>query len=165
MLAEVMNSQEVISSEPDRVRANSPEDLNRQFDVQTRLCLEELAGADRDTIRRHIEELSREWDMERYLQTNASLFSLSGILLGATVSRKFLILPGIVFGFLLQHAVQGWCPPMPVFRRMGIRTRKEINREKFALKALRGDFEEVAGTARPREALDRAGDTSDRTPG
>ena len=28
-----------------------------------------------------------------------------------------------------------------VFRRMGVRTRREINREKYALKALRGDFD------------------------
>jgi hypothetical protein len=135
------------SSNTDRVRANSSEELNRQFDVQAESCIEQLAGADRETINRHIGDLSREWDMERYLEANASLLSLSGILLGATVNRKFLILPGVVFGFLLQHAVQGWCPPMPVFRRMGIRTRKEINREKFALKALQGDFDVVAGHA------------------
>ena len=29
-------------------------------------------------------------------------------------------------------------------RRLGVRTRKEIDREKYALKALRGDFADVA---------------------
>jgi hypothetical protein len=43
-----------------------------------------------------------------------------------------------------MHAVQGWCPPVPVLRKMGIRTRSEIDREKFALKVLRGDFQDVA---------------------
>lgn len=33
---------------------------------------------------------------------------------------------------------------MPVLRRLGVRTREEIDREKYALKALRGDFAEVA---------------------
>jgi len=47
----------------------------------------------------------------------------------------------LVFGFFFQHATQGWCPPIPVFRRMGVRTRREINRERYALKALRGDFD------------------------
>ena len=131
------------ASAADRVRAHSPDELNRQVDLQARTCLQQLATADRDTLNGHIEELSREWDMERYLQANASLLSLSGVLLGAAVSRKFLVLPGVVFGFLLQHAIQGWCPPLPVFRRMGVRTRKEINREKYALKALRGDFDGV----------------------
>jgi hypothetical protein len=80
--------------------------------------------------------------VERFLQANASVLSLTGVVLGATVSRKFLALPAVVFSFFLQHAVQGWCPPLPVFRRMGVRTRREINREKYALKALRGDFGE-----------------------
>ena len=50
----------------------------------------------------------------------------------------------MVAGFLLQHAVQGWCPPLPVFRRLGFRTQTEIEEERYALKALRGDFRDVA---------------------
>lgn len=42
---------------------------------------------------------------------------------------------------LFQHATQGWCPPLPLFRRMEKRTRNEIDVEKFAMKALRGDFD------------------------
>jgi hypothetical protein len=125
---------------PDRVRAHSEQQQNQRIDAQTRECLERYAAADRDAISRHIEELDREWDVERYLQMNAGLVSLSGVLLGALVDRRFLALPTAVFGFFLQHATQGWCPPLPVFRRMGVRTRREINKEKYALKALRGDF-------------------------
>jgi hypothetical protein len=47
---------------------------------------------------------------------------------------------------------------VPVFRRLGVRTRQEIEREKYALKALRGDFDGVAeergGPARAGRALD-----------
>lgn len=75
--------------------------------------------------------------------TNASILALAGTMLGAALDRKFLIVPATVLSFFFQHAVQGWCPPVPVFRRTGIRTRQEINREKHALKALRGDFDEV----------------------
>ena len=50
----------------------------------------------------------------------------------------------MVGGFLLQHAVQGWCPPVPVFRRLGVRTQTEIDEERYALKALRGDFHHAA---------------------
>ena len=49
----------------------------------------------------------------------------------------------MVTAFLFQHAVQGWCPPVPILRRMGFRTADEINRERYALKALRGDFQPV----------------------
>jgi hypothetical protein len=45
-------------------------------------------------------------------------------------------LPGVVLSFLLQHALQGWCPPLPILRRMGVRTRGEIDQEKYELKAL-----------------------------
>ncbi|MCA9457611.1 MAG: hypothetical protein KC587_13175, partial [Nitrospira sp.] len=47
----------------------------------------------------------------------------------------------------LQHAIQGWCPPVPLFRRMGIRTTHEIQQERHALKALRGDYRDVAEIA------------------
>ena len=60
--------------------------------------------------------------------------------MGAIVSRKWFALPGVVAGFLLQHALQGWCPPLPIFRRLGVRTQSEIDHERYALKALRGDF-------------------------
>jgi len=45
--------------------------------------------------------------------------------------------------FCLQHALQGWCPPLTLFRRLGIRTQREIDDERTALKALRGDFADV----------------------
>jgi hypothetical protein len=42
-----------------------------------------------------------------------------------------------------QAAVdQGWCPPVPLFRPFGVRTRQEIDAERFALKPLRGDLDE-----------------------
>jgi hypothetical protein len=117
--------------------------LNRRADAETQHCLTHLAGAGREAIARHLDALDREWDVERYLQTNAAIASLTGIVLGATVDRRFLALSAAVFGFLLQHAVQGWCPPLPIMRRIGMRTRREINRERYALKALRGDFNGV----------------------
>jgi hypothetical protein len=134
---------------PDRVRAHSNREENQRIDVQTQQCLERHAASDREAISRHIEALEREWDVERYLQMNAGIVSLSGVLLGALVSRRFLVLPAAVFGFFFQHATQGWCPPLPVFRRMGVRTRREINKEKYALKALRGDFDHTPPERQP----------------
>jgi len=71
--------------------------------------------------------------------------------LGATVDRRFFALPAVVAGFLLQHALQGWCPPLPVFRRLGFRTQAEMERERYALKALRGDFEKVTESMQPHK--------------
>ena len=62
--------------------------------------------------------------------------------MGILGNRKWSLLPGVIGGFLLQHAVEGWCPPVPLLRRLGFRTEAEIQRERYALKALRGDFDE-----------------------
>ncbi|WP_148235446.1 hypothetical protein [Fluviicola taffensis] len=35
--------------------------------------------------------------------------------------------------------LQGWCSPIALFRALRIRIRPEIDREKYALKILRGD--------------------------
>jgi len=131
----------------DRVRENTSDEINRRIDDETIARVQEYAARSEADITRRIEELDREWDMERLLETNASVLALTGLVLGATHSRKWLIVPGIVLPFLFQHAVQGWCPPMPIFRRLGVRTRQEIDREKYALKVVRGDFDDVSSTS------------------
>ena len=74
-----------------------------------------------------------------------------GTVLGV-INKRFLLLPGLVAGFLLQHALQGWCPPVPLFRRVGVRTATEIERERYALKALRGDFQPISRSADNEQA-------------
>ncbi|HRK96831.1 MAG TPA: hypothetical protein PK694_10965, partial [Rhodospirillales bacterium] len=69
-----------------------------------------------DAIDDRIAELDREWDIERTLEANAAGVSLAGLLLAVTVDRKWLFLPAGVAGFLMQHALQGWCPPLELFR-------------------------------------------------
>ena len=91
--------------------------------------------------------LDREWDVERTLEANAATLAFAGVVLGAAADRRWLLLPAAVTAFLLQHATHGWCPPRPVLRRLGFRTRTEIDRERYALKALRGDFDGLPGGA------------------
>lgn len=102
-----------------------------------------LEGATPDRFDKRLEALDHEWDVERLLQTNASILVLLSVGLSSSVDRKFLLLSAGVLGFFAQHALQGWCPPIPVFRRLGVRTQREIERERYALKALRGDFDAV----------------------
>ena len=137
----------------DRVRANTSQEINREIDREADARVREYAQKSPVEITRRIEELDREWDMERLLETNASALAFAGLALGITRSKKWLIIPGIVLPFLFQHAVQGWCPPVPVFRRLGVRTREEIDREKYALKILRGDFEEAGSAPSAEKAL------------
>lgn len=65
-------------------------------------------------------------------------------MLAATHDKRWLAVPAIVTAFLFQHAIQGWCPPLPILRRLGFRTAREIDAERTALKALRGDFNLVS---------------------
>ena len=86
-------------------------------------------------IAQRLNELQKEWDIEKTLEVNASSLALGGLLLGTSVNKKWYILPGVVVSFLLQHGLQGWCPPLPLFRMLGIRTRQEIDEERYALKS------------------------------
>ncbi len=125
--------------ESDRVRKNTSQAVLEDIDREIAERVHFYSTQPPTVISARIRELEFEWSMERWLETNASALAFAGTVLGLTRSRKWLILPLVVAGFLFQHAVQGWCPPMPVLRRMGVRTRGKIDREKFALKALRGD--------------------------
>lgn len=125
-----------------RVEENTPEEINRRIrrDLNARV----LYFAQRpQEIDRRLDELDHEWDIERLLQANAGVLSLMGLTFGVLRSRWY-ILPAAAAAFLIQHAVQGWCPPVSLFRRLGIRTTREINHERCALKALRGDFDSLA---------------------
>jgi hypothetical protein len=126
-----------------RVPQHTAQAANDAIRRETEQNIARLRHAGPSAIERRLRELDEEWDIERVLEANAATAVIIGTTLGATVNRRFFALPAIVGAFLLQHAVQGWCPPLPVFRRLGFRTATEIDRERFALKALRGDFADV----------------------
>ncbi len=104
-----------------------------------------MPRTDRRVLDIRLQELDREWDIERVLEANAAIFSLLGLTLARFFSRRWFLLSAAVGTFLLQHAVQSWCPPVRLFRRLGVRTQREIDEERYALKVLRGDFKYAAG--------------------
>jgi hypothetical protein len=125
----------------DRVRNHTAQHVNDSIDRKIEESVRFYSTQTREAISQRIGELESEWDIERWLQMNASTIAFTGVVLSQVHSRKWLLLTGTVLPFLFLHAVQGWCPPIPLMRRLNIRTRDEIDREKFALKALRGDFD------------------------
>lgn len=142
-----------------RVSAASPEEANEAIREKIDQSVTHYAATDPRQIGERLEELDQEWDIERTLQANAGTIALVGTALGVFVDRKFLVLPALVGGFLLQHSLQGWCPPLPIFRSLGVRTQQEIDQERYALKAVRGDFRTAydannpSGGGRAQEAL------------
>ena len=130
----------MIPSTTQRVPQSTAERVNEKIRRQTEANVTVYGAAGPEAIDRRLAELEREWDVERTLETNAATLAAAGAGLALLVDRRFALIPLVVGGFLLQHAVQGWCPPLPIFRRMGVRTQTEIDHERYALKALRGDF-------------------------
>jgi hypothetical protein len=137
----------------ERVERNTAGAVNREIAADTRRRVRDVAAGGLIAIDQRLEELNREWDIERMLEANAASISLMSLALGRFVHPRWFLLTGVVAGFLLQHALQGWCPPVPIMRRLGVRTAREIEEERAALRMLRGDF---AATSDPDRALAQA---------
>ena len=127
-----------------RVELHSAPAANHKIRERTDAEIIRLEQAPASEFQARLRELDLEPDVEQILQTNASIIVLLGLYFGAKFDKRFLLLPAAVFSFFGQHAIQGWCPPIPLFRRLGFRTQREIERERYAIKALRGDFDEVS---------------------
>lgn len=137
----------MLGSTTKRVPQSTSPAANAKIAAAIERSVLECASEGRSGIDRRLAALDAEWDIERTLEANAATAGLIGLSLGALVHRRFYALTALVAGFLLQHALQGWCPPVPVLRRLGVRTEREIDEERYALKALRGDFRNVESPA------------------
>lgn len=123
-----------------RVERHTHPAVNAALRRHTDAGLTAMENAEPAQFEARLSQLDREWDIERLLQLNASGLVLLGLALGRR-DRRFLWLPAAVLAFFAQQALQGWSPPLPLFRRLGVRTLREIERERYALKAMRGDFD------------------------
>jgi len=126
----------------ERVMASTADHINRRIAAETGDRLRVYARHP-EWIDERLHALDAEWDIERTLEANAAVLAFAGTMAGATLDRRWLALPALVTAFLFQHATQGWCPPLPVLRRLGFRTAREIEVERTALRILRGDFDQV----------------------
>jgi hypothetical protein len=106
----------------------------------TRGTLDEVSASP-DQVRTRMSELDREWTVDRALMLNFAI--LGG--LSATLTARNLLRYGrpggwgamlaTQFAFLAHHAIRRWCPPLPLFRRLGFRSEREIEAERNALRA------------------------------
>ena len=124
----------------DRVRRRTAATVLRRIDDLSIDRLTRLADAGVPAMTGQLERLEGEWDTDRVIEAEASITGLAGLALCAMVDRRFIAVPAIVGAAVFLHALSGWYPLLPVMRRLGIRSAREIARERYALKALRGDF-------------------------
>jgi len=127
---------ELIPPTTTRVERSTDPRVNARIALDAARRVASYRDAGDDRIRARLDELEREWDIERVLETNASSLILASLALGKTVDKRWYAVPAIVAAFLLLHAVRGWCPPVPVLRRLGVRTAREIELERRALLAV-----------------------------
>ena len=86
-----------------------------------------------------LDKLDREWTVDRAVMLSFGITgALSALLAMRELRRTGRVGPfGVLFatqlGFLINHAVRGWCPPLPILRRLGFRTGHEISEERVAL--------------------------------
>jgi hypothetical protein len=113
-----------------------------------------------EEIDQRLRELDEEWDLERAIEAEAACTVLTGFFFGAVLGRRWLMLPVLASGMLLLHTLHGAYPLLPIFRRAGLRTSREIAAERYAIKAIRGDFEQIRtdaeGPNRARAAFEAA---------
>jgi hypothetical protein len=131
----------------DRIRGHSAPVVNERIDRMTTASIRDAVGRGRDGIVQRIAELDGEWDIDRVMMVNFAVAGGAALLIGLRrfvrapllalrirPRRKgFLYLFGAQLGFLLMHAGVGWCPPSALFRRLGIRSRREIDAERTVL--------------------------------
>jgi hypothetical protein len=140
----------------ERVIRNTENHVNAAIDDQIRKNVAQYAGSTPALISHRLCELDREWDVERVTETGAGMLLLLGTALAAMVDMRWLVLILVLGGCLLLHGLIGWTPGLLLIRRLGFRTETEIARERYALKALRGDFRSLAVVVTPAEREDWA---------
>lgn len=116
----------------DRVRLHTSQESNEKIDQQTVCNILNNSTLAKDQILNRLKELNQEWDIDRALMANFAIIGGAALLRGF-FKRKALGMLTIQMSFMLYHAVKGWCPPLPVFRKLGFRTKSEIEAEKSEL--------------------------------
>lgn len=138
----------------DRVRDHSAQKVNENIAMMTRAHAEESVRQGPQAIVRRLTELDHEWDIDRVLMANFAVAGGVAYTFGlarprrpfARSSNGFTTLLGVQLGFLLLHATLGWCPPMALWRRLGVRSKAEIEGERsFLLEALAEQTRREAG--------------------
>ena len=84
----------------------------------------------RDAIGQRLMELDDEWDIERIIEFKTAAWAVIGVTLGITRSKFWLLIALGAGALLAGQALQGNSPLIPVFRKMGFRTKAEVEKEK-----------------------------------
>jgi hypothetical protein len=126
--------------EYDLIRQRSPVSINDRIEEEIANSIRIQSRKDQKDITSRIRELDQEWDLDRTLTASLA----SGALISAAISsrkyKKWIYLSLIQLSFLTFHCLRRWSPLSLILRQFRFRSKEEISSEKYALKALRGDY-------------------------
>ena len=103
-----------------------------------------LAEAGPQAIAERLEEIVDEWSAGRVTKAVIGVSLVVGLALATLVNPWWLVLPAVGGFFLMQYLFGRTSWLGTTFQSMGFRSGSDIDQEKFALKALRGDFRSVS---------------------
>lgn len=132
----------------DRVRALTPEPLNAEIDHCAAARIEDYATRPRAELDARLDALDRSWSLDRVLVLALSAIGLGTAAMAARQPR-WLLLNALAGASLLRFSTSGGGLGVLALRKLGLRTRREIDCERCALKALRGDFDMVTSAHSP----------------
>lgn len=87
-------------------------------------------------LEQRLGELGEEWDVDRVIHVAAGAGALAGFGLALTKGRLWLLAPLAIAAGELHYGLTGQSPGADLVRRLGFRTRDEIEAEASALRAL-----------------------------
>lgn len=72
----------------DRVRAHTARQINEEIEAEAKRRVARSTSDSKAGLTRRIEALDEEWDVERYLEMNASALAFTGTILGIFVNKN-----------------------------------------------------------------------------
>lgn len=126
----------------ERIPFGTPRVLDRRVEAAIGAQLRSCAGS-RRRIARRLRELEEERDLESVLESRADVVESLGFMAGAVVNRRLPSVPVSWTASLVQLAATSWLPMVALLRRMGLRTSREIEIERVALRLMLGDLERL----------------------
>lgn len=141
----------------DPIREVSPSRVNANIDRETLRHLEEMKDSSPEEIEERVDALAWEYDVSCASTLTFASLGLAGLAL-TKVHRGFLAVPLIANGLLVWENLPLRLPSVvtPLFRLFGFRSRTEIERERHALKMIRGDYRRAEEDPTAKGALTSA---------
>jgi hypothetical protein len=106
-------------------------------------------------VAERLQSLEDEPDLETVATLAMAGTGILALVFGLMGSRLWRLLAWMALPLIFAHARGRLAAPGDFLKTLGLRSRKEIQEEKYALKALRGDFRDL-GESRPEGMPDPA---------